>query len=320
MPVSSYGAYNPAAVDPWPIEQTLAPLATAGSSANAQRMLGDYQTQREQASNIYGMELDKQHQFNRDQLAQQLYEAKLKEMAPLLNAPGGAHLLGAGGIPGMNMGTDPTVMQGIIGAADLSQQSKNFQQAGTGYNQFAQGGAQVDLSAVPGMQGVNAGVTSPALVRAALIRAQATRDAAASRGAQESKVTVSGGTPATAEGDFVNVSRRVPASQVQSAIDAQNALNESIRDKRRGNATSLQPNASGQSSKLDTNSPQGKMSQGGVTIMVDRDSQSSDPRAQQRAADIKAGMKSGTTYDTAVNSHGVSVVRGKSGNYYPIQN
>ena len=68
---SQYGSYNPAAVDPYPIETNLAAKAFP-DSAQAFSALNLYQDQRLAAANQYGQELDKQHEFNRQQLAQQL--------------------------------------------------------------------------------------------------------------------------------------------------------------------------------------------------------------------------------------------------------
>ena len=62
------------------------------------------------------------------------------------------------------------------------------------------------------------------------------------------------------------------------------------------------------------------MAQGGATIAVDRASRSGDPRGVAMAADVKGGMRSATVYDTHMGSDGKPYMRGKSGNFYPIQN
>ena len=132
MPLANYGADNPAASDPWPIESTLAPIALGGDQMQAQGMLDSYRLQRQAATNAYEQNLSGQHDFAYQQLAQQLAEARLKALPELLGKPGGAHLLGPGGISGMDMGTDPGVMQGVIGAADRAQAATNLEHAGAG--------------------------------------------------------------------------------------------------------------------------------------------------------------------------------------------
>jgi hypothetical protein len=191
---------------------------------------------------------------------------------------------------------------------------------------------------VPGMAGVQGDVTGPALVRAALIRAQQSAANNASRGTREAGVTLAGQTPMNAAGDAYNVSQsKIPLKDLPAAIKQRDAINAQIRADRGGTGTSdstagggsgssLPPNqqtttkSTGGGQALDTNSPNGQMAQGGATIMVDRDTQSSDPVKQRKAADIKAGMKSATAYDTYMAPDKTRWVKGRSGNYYPIQN
>ena len=331
MPVTSYGAYNPNAVDPWPIEQTLAPLAVGGSQAEAQNMLNMYQKQREAAGNVYGDELARQHEFNRQQLAQQLYEAKLKEMAPLLNAPGGAHLLGQGGIPGMDMGTDPGTMQGIIGAADAAQQAKQFGEAGKGAEGFSNAGYMIAGNALPGLApGTPLVQTENARLAAERIRANAMLGAASIRaagggGGAEPKVNISQPMPSTGEGDPATWGVRVPFSQ---AGDYQTRL-QAEADRRRAarSGTGLPPAPGSPSAapsggggggdlpgRLDTSSPAGAKAQNDAMRTANQLSQAAakgDATAKEKLADIQPAMD-GNTYRTYKLPDGRIAIRGKT--------
>jgi hypothetical protein len=327
MPLAQYGQTSPAGLDPWPIESTLAPLATAGSSANAQMMLSDYQYQREAANNLYGQDMQQQHDFAREQLASQMQQAYMKEFPNIIKEPGGAAFLAQGGMPGMNFGGAPGAMTNLASAADMAQASKNFQASGTGYNQFAQGGAQTNLAQVPGMAGVGATVTAPALVRAAEIRAAAQR---AGQGAGKPlTASVSGPLPLTGEGDPLQVSiGKVPLDQIETTGKRLEDIAQRRRDAR-GGVTSLQPppgsvaqpdtGATTQPSgpvRLDTNSPAGRKAQGDAMKTVDTWSRSNSPGLKNAAADVQGAMQGTVIQTYTVN--GKPVMRGKSGAAYPL--
>jgi len=90
MPSSSgYGAYNPAAVDPYPIETDLAKLAVGNSPENAANLLDLYQLQRTTDAANYGHEMGIQHDFAKQQLAQQLKETYLKNAMDAVKTRGG---------------------------------------------------------------------------------------------------------------------------------------------------------------------------------------------------------------------------------------
>jgi hypothetical protein len=86
---SGYGAYNPAAVDPYPIESDLAKLAVGNSPENAANLLDLYQLQRTTDAANYGHEMGIQHDFARQQLAQQLKETYLKNAMDAVKTRGG---------------------------------------------------------------------------------------------------------------------------------------------------------------------------------------------------------------------------------------
>jgi len=86
---SGYGAYNPAAVDPYPIETDLAKLAVGNSPENAANLLDLYQLQRTTDAANYGHEMGIQHDFAKQQLAQQLKETYLKNAMDAIKTHGG---------------------------------------------------------------------------------------------------------------------------------------------------------------------------------------------------------------------------------------
>src|SRR3954468_11448778 len=100
MAAPSYGAYQPGAVDPWSIETSLANAAIT-SPADAQGMLSSYQQQRQAQGYVYGQEAERQHDFAKQQLADQMTQARLKLIPELVGKPGGGAFLAGGGIQGV---------------------------------------------------------------------------------------------------------------------------------------------------------------------------------------------------------------------------
>jgi len=115
MPASStqYGSYQPNAVDPYPIESVLAPLAVGNNPANATNMLDEYQMQRLTDAGNYQYAANQQHDFAKQQLAQQLQEQYLKSGQEALKTPGGLTLLRSQAPDALGPGFGPA-QQGII--------------------------------------------------------------------------------------------------------------------------------------------------------------------------------------------------------------
>lgn len=173
MPLASYNPGNPAGMDPWSIESTLAPLAVSGNPA-AQNMLADYRAQREAANDVYGQNLGQEHQFAYKQLAQQLQEANVKEFANIAKLPGGAEF--AAQMPSMvgAIGAEPGAWTNLARAGTLANTATNLKDAGTGVNQLSQGGYPVDPTAVTSITGVPVGAyRGPAIVQGDIIKANA---------------------------------------------------------------------------------------------------------------------------------------------------
>jgi hypothetical protein len=108
MAAPTYGSYQPGAVDPWSIESTALQEALKGNP-DAQGWLSSYQQQRQAQTNVYGQQAEQQHEFAKQQLAQQMAEARLKALYEMTGKTGANALIAGGGIEGLGPsgGGDP---------------------------------------------------------------------------------------------------------------------------------------------------------------------------------------------------------------------
>jgi len=173
---SGYGTFNPNAVDPFPIETTLAHDAYGQYPAEAQTQLDYYQLERQRNANLYGQELEAQHEQFRQNLAQQMYEHNIKGLTELAKAPGGLQLARASpyyqGILGG--ADDPTVLS-VIAQQLEAQNATNLEHGGAGLLSAVNAGVAVPNTAnVPGVRQMgNLPIGDPVAVRDALINANA---------------------------------------------------------------------------------------------------------------------------------------------------
>jgi hypothetical protein len=155
MPASStqYGSYQPNAVDPYPIESVLAPLAVGNNPANAANMLDEYQMQRLTDAGNYQYAANQQHQFAKQQLAQQLQEQYLKSGQEALKTPGGLTLLRSQAPDALGTDFGPT-QQGIIETSLAnSRDAKTANEAGSAAYHGVQAGFVPNLDRLRGMSG-----------------------------------------------------------------------------------------------------------------------------------------------------------------------
>lgn len=176
MAAASYGTYAPQEDQPSSMENTLAHLAYSGysdSPAEAQTALDQYWLERQLNKQDYAAQLQDQHQFAQQQLAQQLYEANLKGLYEAGKTPGMLSIAASSPqYAGIFGGADPNAVADVIARQRQGEDLTNLQHAGTAYNQFAQGGG--DATGLLGAQGINLGPSAgPALVQAARINAAA---------------------------------------------------------------------------------------------------------------------------------------------------
>jgi hypothetical protein len=311
-------------------------------------MLENYQQQRQASTNLYGQDLAQQHQAFKEQLANQMQQAYVKELPNYMKEPGGAQF--ASQMPGMasTIGVDPSAWAGLAQAGDIAQGATNLKNAGTGFNQLSQAGLPPDTSAVPAMTGVNVGpYQGPALLQAARERANASMAVAAAGRNKPQLTTVVTHGPADATGASTDYTSKVPMSQLDVAQQAHNRqVQATMSGRTGGGATSLQPNPNAPqgdgtttqqtqpstqqtkpirppptgSVQLDTNSALGKLAQNGAMQMMERARQAAaagDPAARAMVDDVNRAMK-GPVYTTARVPNGPVVVRGASGHEYAV--
>jgi hypothetical protein len=215
MPAATYGAYNPNAVDPWPIEGELAKMA-ATSPAMAQMMLGNYQEQRQAASNVYGEEAERQHDFAKQQLANQLYEARMKLVPELAKTPGGAGLLASDPTIAGSLGT-PDAWQGLVTAQDEANRGLNIKNVGQGMQGMSNSGTAFNNTSqlMPSLNipvGENVQVQRARIDAAAKVQAAAMHGAKGGGGSAEPRETVQ-----IARSDFLRSRGVVPTDAQPSA-------------------------------------------------------------------------------------------------------
>jgi hypothetical protein len=139
---SGYGAYNPAAVDPYPIESVLAKIVGEANPINAQNMLNTYQVQRETDAGNYGHEMALQHDFAKQQLAQQLQEQYLKSGMDAVQHRGGLTVMDAiapGSLGNLSLADRASLEGGLTGL----QNAKILEQSGAGAKSAAEAGRDI---------------------------------------------------------------------------------------------------------------------------------------------------------------------------------
>jgi hypothetical protein len=207
MVSNTYGTFNPAGIEPYPIETSLA-QAAATSPAEAQLMLNSYTAQRQATAGQYADELDQQHAQAKAQIAAQMYDAQLRAFNETVKTPGALAIARTSpALSGILGGADPdAVQQAITGQTNL-QNADIFSKGATGVASLTTAGMQPtsgQAGQVTGLQGLQVG--DPTAIQAAKIAAAA-RIAAASISAnntpgvgytQQLPLSATGGVPTTA--------------------------------------------------------------------------------------------------------------------------
>jgi hypothetical protein len=322
MPSTStqYGNYNPNAVDPYPIESVLAAKA-APDSAQAQTMLDYYQLKNQAGANLYGQELDQQHQFAKQQLAQQLQESYLKAIPDIAKAPGAAGLLAsAPGGQGVFMGADPNAIARFVGAADQSTQATNLEHLGAGASSFSTAGMPIPEQSVQGItglpfkQGTRPDITIQGMKDASKIQA-----ANISAGGKGPKTTYTTTLPFNADGSQTQIATsgvRDP-TQGETVLSEHQRQADAVNARRTGQSTTSASGGSG--AQLDTNSQAGKAAQTSAMKFLQQATQAAqggDQNAKAAVDNIRGGMK-GSVFNTVTRPDGTYIV-GKDGKGYKI--
>jgi hypothetical protein len=98
MPASSsgtYGTYNPGGIDPFPIESTLAQIVGTNNPAQAGNLLDTYRLSNTISADNYDYMMNQQHEYAKQQLAQQLYEKELAAATEGVKTRGGLSVAAA---------------------------------------------------------------------------------------------------------------------------------------------------------------------------------------------------------------------------------
>jgi len=163
MPTTnSYGAYNPAAVDPYPIETDLAKLAVGNSPENAANLLDLYQLQRTTDAANYGHEMGIQHDFAKQQLAQQLQENYMKYGQEALKTPGGVTLLNSQAPGALGAGFGPDKQAIIETSLADARDAATAEKAASAAKHGLEAGFSTDLPRLTGMSnGLLTGQVTP---------------------------------------------------------------------------------------------------------------------------------------------------------------
>jgi hypothetical protein len=176
---NAYGTFNPAALEPYPIETELAKQSFAGDTAQSQTALDQYWLERQANKNLYGQELDAQHEAARQQIVAQLADARAKGIAGLAGHPGGYDIAASMGF------IDPSDahVQAAMGAANAAQGATNLEHAGSGAYNMVQAGNTPDPQTLTNMTGVPLTPGTPLAIQTANINAAARLAAARIRAA-----------------------------------------------------------------------------------------------------------------------------------------
>jgi hypothetical protein len=228
MAAPSYGAYQPGAVDPWPIETALQKDAIT-SPADAQGLASVYMNQRIAQGNVYGQEAAQQHEFARQQLIAQMQEARNKLIPELVGKPGGGAFLAGGGIQGVGPGdgSNPEAWAGLGQAGQQFDFAKNFAEQGKGAESFSRAGQDVALQQIPGLErfkttgaGEHSDISVERIKAATALQTAAMKAKNAGAGGG-SGLTIGFDVPNAYGGtDHVSAGKKVPESRIDALREA----------------------------------------------------------------------------------------------------
>jgi hypothetical protein len=166
---TQYGSYQPNAVDPYPIESVLAPLAVGNNPANAANMLDEYQMQRMTDAGNYQYAANQQHDFAKQQLAQQLQEQYLKSALDAVQHRGGVSAYNQ--IVGPEHALSADLTSGVEGGLTGLQNAKILEQSGSGAKSAAEAGRDItDEQAARASNGLLGPYGTPLSTRNILIK------------------------------------------------------------------------------------------------------------------------------------------------------
>lgn len=333
MPTASaYGTTNPRGLEPWPIEQTLAPLAVGNSQAEAQMMLENYQQQRDAAANVYSGDLQQQHQYAYDQLAQQMQEGYLKALPENAKAGTLPILASSPQYQAAFGGADPNAIAGVVNQSTRLQNADIAQKGGAGVWSLTNAGMPPTQADTQGITGLNVNPGTPLPVQVAQLKLQGDLARAAASGGGGIGVSFTGAPNAALGGASPNIT--IPRKMtLQQGVDAATRaglikppINVPPPDTQPG-SPAAQPNTGGASTVAKTDTPANhapaattQAPSGQITNDVKNRVRTAvettpiTPQNQSKIADIKAGYLGGQP-NIVMTPQGPAI-QGKSGKQY----
>jgi len=212
---SAYGTYNPVALQPYPIETELAKLS--GLDATGAKILGDqYWLERQAHENLYGQELQAQHQQYQQQLENQLYEQNVKALGELTK-PGVAQLVATSPYYQRVLGgADPSAVANMIQMSNDAAAAQNLAHVGSALSGYASGGYITNLPTDP-THGQYSFIGTPAEIAGKYRLAAAGVAAAAANAAKPWSMNVQG--PVSGAGAGISMTGPMDPRNPQASTD-----------------------------------------------------------------------------------------------------
>jgi hypothetical protein len=205
----------------------LAKIVGENNPANAQNMLNTYQVQNQTSQGNYNYNLQQQHEFAKQQLAQQLQENYMKYGQEAVKTPGGLSLLGAQTGGAALGGLDPTQLETNLRA---SQAATTLEHAGAGAYSAAQAGRDITDDANTATGGLLGPYGTPLSTRNLLIK-EANANARHAAGAGDKtkfNIMVDGGVDE--QGNPVKMNIPIRMSDTDAQIQAKAGAARNARD------------------------------------------------------------------------------------------
>jgi hypothetical protein len=222
-----YGTTAPGGTDPYPVETALATEVGKNSPQEAYNLLNMYGIQNMVGTDNYNASLQGQHDFARQQLAQQLYENNLKAAGEAVKTPGALSFYGSSPMySGVLGGADPSMVGGIETNLRDMQRAEQAQKGGAGVASLTTAGfqpssdqANVATAGLAGPQGTPTAITVAQLK----LQGDLARAAARKSGDQMMTVPYKFGEDKAGNAIMGQVKVRAGASDQEIAAAAQNA-------------------------------------------------------------------------------------------------
>ena len=261
MAASTYGTYPAAAIEPFPIETSLAGLAAGGSPGRAQQLLSLYQTERNTAENQYYDLMQQQRGLAYANLHQQMVDRAVKTMADAAQHPEMAPYLQGFQYGREAMGPgDPNAANQLFTNLNTAASLNRGKTAAEIIQQSAAGGGMVDLDQLNQRTGLGFAPSVATSVAAGLARASGQQPRSAFSIPISLDPAQYGRNPATLMAWSTNVGVTGDAARDQAAQDLarQQLIAQANAFKNRG-ATFKPSGGGGTATNLTPANPQGDM-------------------------------------------------------------